>query len=277
MGGVKMKVMSAAKSNLEIGGATGVSGLGGVTRRINRELFVLLGGPAAAVLQVAHPVVAQGVAGHSRFREDTMGRLRRTLEAVYTISFGTAEEIERVRQNVARAHRAVRGKGYSAFDPAAQRWVLATLIWCSNWLYERWGEKLSAAEREQILVENRAFAAAFGLSEEHVWGSWKEFAEYWEETIQGAELGSLELCGEVARAVLRPSSPWYLRWSSSILAALAGPFFPELLWQRLGLKRSSGERWVWGFLDWFVPRCWLRFPALLRFAPAYRKALQRVE
>jgi uncharacterized protein (DUF2236 family) len=114
----------------------------GVTRRINRELFVLLGGPAAAVLQVAHPVVARGVAGHSRFREDPMGRLGRTLAAVYTISFGTPEEIERVRQNVARAHRAVRGEGYSAFDPAAQRWVLATLIWCSSWLYERWVEKL---------------------------------------------------------------------------------------------------------------------------------------
>lgn len=127
------------------------------------------------------------------------------------------------------------------------------------------------------MLENRPFAEAFGLSEAYLWGSWEEFSKYWQETIHGTELGSLELCGEIARAVLRPSSPWFLRGSAFIWTALAGPFFPEPLWERLGLRRSSWEGVVWRFLDWFVPQCWLRFPARLRFAPAYRRALIRME
>ena len=63
--------------------------------KINREQVVLLGGASAAVLQVAHPQVAMGVAAHSKFRSDSTGRLRRTLDSVYTVAFGTAEEVER--------------------------------------------------------------------------------------------------------------------------------------------------------------------------------------
>ena len=71
--------------------------------RINRERIALLAGPAAAVLQVAHPQVAMGVAAHSKFRTDSIGRLNRTLEAVYSVAFGTSEEVERVRDGVAHA------------------------------------------------------------------------------------------------------------------------------------------------------------------------------
>src|SRR5690606_37813674 len=52
--------------------------------RITREQVLLLGGPSAAILQIAHPTVALGVAHHSDFRADTLGRLRRTLDAIYT-------------------------------------------------------------------------------------------------------------------------------------------------------------------------------------------------
>ncbi|HET8569025.1 MAG TPA: oxygenase MpaB family protein, partial [Candidatus Limnocylindria bacterium] len=45
-----------------------------VARRIDRELFVLLVGTPALLLQVAHPLVAAGVAQHSDFRRDPVGR-----------------------------------------------------------------------------------------------------------------------------------------------------------------------------------------------------------
>ena len=47
-----------------------------VAWRIHRETALLLGGPRALLLQLAHPLVAQGVADHSEFLE----RLRRLLE-----------------------------------------------------------------------------------------------------------------------------------------------------------------------------------------------------
>ena len=99
--------------------------------RINRERITLLAGPAAAVLQAAHPQVAMGVAAHSRFQTDSMGRLRRTLDAVYTIAFGSEDDVAHIRKAMARVHAPVKGTSpetYSAFDSGAQLWVLATLI-----------------------------------------------------------------------------------------------------------------------------------------------------
>ncbi len=43
---------------------------------MNRYANGLLFGPAAVLLQVAHPRVVQGVADHSDFREDALGNLR---------------------------------------------------------------------------------------------------------------------------------------------------------------------------------------------------------
>ncbi len=44
-------------------------------RRIDREMFVLLGGAAALLVQVAHPRVAAAVDRHSDLRRDPFGRL----------------------------------------------------------------------------------------------------------------------------------------------------------------------------------------------------------
>ena len=43
-----------------------------VARRLNRETFLLLGGTAALLMQVAHPLVAAGVGAHSDFRRSAM-------------------------------------------------------------------------------------------------------------------------------------------------------------------------------------------------------------
>src|SRR3989440_9384676 len=48
----------------------GLFGPGSLTWRVNREGVLLLGGGAALVLQVAHPLVAAGVEEHSNYRED---------------------------------------------------------------------------------------------------------------------------------------------------------------------------------------------------------------
>src|SRR5688500_13141160 len=59
---------------------------GGWLRRVAREPAVLFGGGCALLLEVAHPLVAAGVADHSSFRTDPFGRLQRTLAAVTALS-----------------------------------------------------------------------------------------------------------------------------------------------------------------------------------------------
>jgi uncharacterized protein (DUF2236 family) len=58
----------------------------GWLRRVSREPCVLFGGGCALLLEVAHPLVAAGVAEHSDFRRDPFGRLQRTLAAISALA-----------------------------------------------------------------------------------------------------------------------------------------------------------------------------------------------
>ncbi len=72
----------------------GLFGPGSLTWRVNREGVLLLGGGAAVILQVAHPLVAAGVAQHSRYREDPWGRLYRTLDLTTRMVFGRDRSVK---------------------------------------------------------------------------------------------------------------------------------------------------------------------------------------
>lgn len=255
-------------------GIDGFFGGGSMMWRINRERLVLLAGPAAAVMQVAHPQVARGVAAHSRFREDAGGRLMRTLDAVYAVAFGTREDIAIVRKRVAAAHAKVRGDGYSAFDPDAQLWVMATLIQGSVSMFRRFIGELSAEQLDGFLIENRAFGEVFGLPPGYMPATWPAFESYWNEMTSGNLLGSDPLCGEVARAVARPAGPWWLKMFSPVIEELAAGLIGEALVERLGLRRRTAGV-LWPGLDGLVPVLARLTPPCLRFCRAYRRAISR--
>ena len=237
--------------------------------RINRERVVLLAGPAAAVLQVAHPQVAMGVAAHSKFRTDSIGRLHRTLEAVYSVAFGTSEEVEGVRDRVARAHRPVRGEGYSAFDQDTQLWVLATLIMGSVTMYRRFVGKLTVSELDRFLEENARFGEVFGLDPGVVPKSWGGFEKYYAETLSGPLLGSHHLCAEVANSVIKPDAPWFMSACSPVFRSMTIEYLPPALRERLRICPGVICGALWPILDRFLPAILGMSPASIRYAPRY--------
>jgi uncharacterized protein (DUF2236 family) len=251
----------------------GMFGPSSMMWRVNRELVVLLGGPAAGVLQVAHPQVARGVAAHSRFREDGMGRLRRTLDAVYRVAFGGPGEAEAVRTSVGRAHRAVRGEGYDAFDQGAQRWVLATLVMASATTYRRFVAPLEVSELDALVADYARFGTVFGT--EGAPEKWDDFSAYWVAMLNSAELGDDRLCGEVARAIITPRRTSVLRLASPLVGALVAELVPEALQRKLHLAESLWRRPVWKTLDTVLPVVLPLAPSAWRFAPRYRKAIRR--
>lgn len=240
--------------------------------KINREQVVLLAGPAAAVLQVAHPVVALGVARHSRFKEDAGGRLRRTLDAVYSVAFGDAETVEQVRKTVGSLHAKVRGEGYSAFDPEAQLWVAATLVMGSVSLFERFVAPLTDGDKDAFLLENRRFIEVFGMPGNLLPGKWQDFQCYWDAMISRDLLGSHPICGEVARAVLQPTRPWAFRLVHPALPALASVLIPEALAKKLELPTGWNPQTLWVLLDRFLPAIIHGLPSAIRFSRHYRRA-----
>jgi uncharacterized protein (DUF2236 family) len=95
----------------------------GVARMVHADLpSMLIGGMSALLLQTLHPLAMAGVAEHSNYQDDPLGRLRRTASFVGTTTFGTVEDAEKAVAQVRRVHRRVSGiapdgRPYSANDP----------------------------------------------------------------------------------------------------------------------------------------------------------------
>jgi len=109
-----------------------------ITWKVNREMIVVAGWGRAILLQLAHPAVAAGVHHHSSFRGSLLSsfrRLRATVGAMLSLTFGDAEQMITTAARVNAIHDRVRGtigacpgKAYTAHDPDLQRWVHATLL-----------------------------------------------------------------------------------------------------------------------------------------------------
>src|SRR5436305_11547388 len=85
---------------------------GSITRRVNRENVLLLGGGRALLMQLAHPKVAAGVDEHSDFRSDPVRRLRRTVRMTMAIVFGDRETALAAARAVKQTHGKIRGRDY---------------------------------------------------------------------------------------------------------------------------------------------------------------------
>ena len=248
--------------------------------RVGRERFLLLKGAAAAILQVAHPQVARGVAAHSRFKQDAWGRLNRTLNAVYTISFGTSEEVAGMRREIARRHAPVRATGsrpYSAFDPDAQLWVLATLIDGALSMHDIMGTGLSATDKAEYFREMRRFGEVFGLPPDHGPQNMTEFTEYYAGMLNGDLLGSDEICAEVTAHVVKPLRPRWVRILYPLSVPLACEYVPPPLRQRLRLPWCPRHARQVRFIE-VTSRFLLRrrlLPKTFRYCGPYRKACRR--
>src|SRR5215212_10759046 len=103
--------------------------VGGPTLTIEELLSepgLMLGSGSAVMYQLALWEVGKGVAEHSDTLQRPLDRLRTTLSYVYVMGLGTDEEKAAIARMVNRAHRPVKGEGYTAYDPELQLWVAAT-------------------------------------------------------------------------------------------------------------------------------------------------------
>jgi len=78
-------------------------------RIFKNPVALLIGGIAAVILELAEPAVRAGVWEHSSFRNDPMGRLRRTGLAAMVTVYGARSVAEPMIAGVVRIHHRVRG------------------------------------------------------------------------------------------------------------------------------------------------------------------------
>jgi uncharacterized protein (DUF2236 family) len=224
-----------------------------------------MGGGRALLLQVAHPLVAAGVAQHSDYQLHPWKRLTRTLDTTIKIVFADRETSERAAARLTRRHANVRGAAadgaaYDARDPALLLWVWATLVDTSLTLYEACLPPLDAGERERFYAEQQLFAHACGIPEGGCPPRYADFTHYLARMIADE---------------LRVTEPALAVRDAIAGAAVAAPLRPLLAPHTLvtaGLL-PPGLRAAYGF-EW-SPRHQRRLDAWLRLTGAVTRAVPR--
>jgi uncharacterized protein (DUF2236 family) len=98
---------------------------------VHGSFTTLVGGIRALLVQAMHPGSLAGVAQHSRYESDALGRLAGTTRWLTIMTFGSRTAIEREARRVNAMHKAVRGtyddrgipREYQARDPHLLLWV----------------------------------------------------------------------------------------------------------------------------------------------------------
>lgn len=209
---------SLAALRAEVGDPTaGILGPHSVAWRLGGDLGVFLGGGRAALLQLAHPMVAHAIDHHSRTRRDVVGRFQRTFRNVFAMLFGELDEAfaaaRRVHAIHTRIHGAMDAVGswpagarYHANDAEALRWVHATLVDTSLLVRELIDGDLPIAVRDRYVIEMNRFAALFGISRALLPDSYAAHASYMSDMLGSPQLAVAPCAREMAQFLVgRPA------------------------------------------------------------------------
>jgi uncharacterized protein (DUF2236 family) len=142
----------------------------GVARVVHRELpSMLVGGLGSLFFQMLHPLAMAGVADHSHYQEDPLGRLLSTANFISATTFGSRDAAEAAIDRVLNVHQFVNGVGddgrpYDANDPHLLLWVHCAEIYMFLEAFRRFGSRrLSDNECDRYVSEMAPLAEALGV------------------------------------------------------------------------------------------------------------------
>ncbi|MCJ8158477.1 oxygenase MpaB family protein [Sphingomonas sp. LaA6.9] len=197
---------------------------GSVIRRVHSDVTTMMvGGTSALLLQMLHPAALAGVLEHSNFRDDMLGRLRRTARFIAITTYAdhiTAQAaIERVRAIHDRVSGTLGdGTPYHASDPHLLAWVHvaeATSFLKSRIAYAE--PRMTRADQDRYFAESAEVALRLGA--DPVPRTRAEAAAL--IAAMRPELVASHECREVARLILAQRAPGAMQSSAQRLLALA--------------------------------------------------------
>ncbi|MET9762699.1 oxygenase MpaB family protein [Streptomyces sp. NPDC006372] len=238
----------------------------------------------ATVLEAAHPQIGAALIDNSTFVAHPWRRLRNTLRSLQRM-FGDDEQV-RIREaaRLNRLHARLngtdpRGRPYSAMDPAARAWVVATLFESTVTMCRLSGQPLEQHAMERLYAEFQAYLAAMGEQAGQLPPTLTEFWSYYDHVVQQelenteamqiilyrlfdhlpapALLGGLPTLWATGRAVVGP-----------LLGAITVASLPEPFRRRAGLPEVPGAQtlmqgaYLTVGLARFLPDGWIRADAI---------------
>lgn len=227
-------------------GDPGLFGPDSVCWRVHGDFTsMMVGGISALLLQALHPLALSGVWDHSNFREDLLGRLRRTGQFISATTFGSHADADRLIERVKRIHAGVSGtapdgRPYAASDPDLLTWVHVAEVSSFLKSHLRYlNPDLPAAEQDRYYAEVALIAERLGADD--VPRSRAQIEAYLERTRP--QLRSDERALEILQ-ILRtaPAPSPVLRPFGTLMLHAGIELLPEWAQEMFGLTLSESRR-----------------------------------
>ncbi|MET1069480.1 MAG: oxygenase MpaB family protein [Pseudomonas prosekii] len=223
---------------------------------------MLIGGITALMLQALHPLALAGVWDHSNFRQDMLGRLRRTSQFIAGTTFGSRRDSDWLIEKVRTIHlqvtgTAADGRPYAASDPDLLTWVHVAEV--SNFLaaHLRYrNPQLSLADQDRYYAEIAVIAERLGARD--VPKSRQAIADYLQRIrpqllcdARSREVLRLLLDAPAPSRMAKPFGAMMMQagidllpdWASDMLGVHQNPLQRQLI--RASVKRSAPMlRWA---------------------------------
>ncbi|MFD2645697.1 oxygenase MpaB family protein [Pseudomonas japonica] len=241
-----MSLTGLALGQLDLENPKGDPGLFGpqsVSWRVHGDFpSMLVGGISALLLQVLHPLALAGVWDHSNFRQDMLGRLRRTSQFISGTTFGSTRDADWLIERVRTIHLQVvgttpDGQPYAASDPDLLTWVHVAEVRSFLAAHLRYRNP-NLSDTAQDAYYNEIALIAERLGARNVPRSRQEVADYLRN--MRPQLRCNERSLEVVRVLLAAPAPSRLAQPVGNLMMQAGiGLLPDWAGDMLGLRQSA--------------------------------------
>jgi uncharacterized protein (DUF2236 family) len=187
----------------------GLFGPGSVTWRVLSEPVMWVAGMRAMYLQALHLRVMKGTWQNTALArpDQAWGRFTRTVEFVRVRTFGSTAEVERAGVRLRKIHSSLTGVDadgtrFRLDEPELLLWVHCAEIGSYAEVARRAGLRVTAAELDTFVAEQRQSAAVVGLDPAIVPASMAELAAYFQRMRP-----RLTACEEARRALRLSFTP----------------------------------------------------------------------
>lgn len=266
-------------------------------RKLSLMPSTSFGAARALLLQIAHPVVAQGVHDHSEFDTNPSKRAIHTFMGVFAVSLGKQQFALDVAEHVFKAHIPIKGKipayadkperMYSAMDPEANLWVWATLVEGIMFGHKEVGYQPDRKRLEVMYQESKIFGQFFNVREKYIPVTLADFEIYFQNVVNN----QLEVtpAGKVVAEALISGAKFPYTLFSGLIFALTVESLPENILYAYGWKKTKASGRIYGGLrnvariinnitpEFFKPSVAIWYPVLRRKLGGEGKALQLMQ
>lgn len=256
--------------------------------KINRwKIIGYAGGQRASLLQLAHPLVAQGIYEWSDISKDPLRRLKEIGRIMSSLTFGTREEVLENARHINNTHKLVKGTlkqdigiyktgtPYDASDPKLIDWVWRTLVDTSLLVHQKFVGRVPDHEKELYYQEMKKLLALLGGIPQEAPTSIKDFFQSMRDMFNNGNLVVSQEAKTLVPFVRLDQLP-NLKIPSSITFGVAIGLLPESIRSQYGFSWNTRKQTL---LDTTAATSRLVYPHILpdrvRFFARYRNARKK--